>query len=53
MKYSMEYSIESLKNMKSEIRRNGEELLGILDKLLEEVEKSEDIYDTPSGTLFR
>jgi len=51
--YSMEYSIESLKNMKNEINIYGEDILGIINKLLEEITKSDEIYDTPSGTLFR
>ena len=44
---------EILTNMEKEIVQNGNNLIELLDKLLLEVEETEEVYNTPSGTLFR
>ena len=44
---------DNLTNMKNEIVQNGNELIELLDKLLLEVESTEEVYNTPSVVLFR
>ena len=46
-------NIDNLNNMENEIVQNGNDLLELLDKLLVEVDKTESVYNTPSGVLFR
>lgn len=53
MNYQVSYDLESIKTLQKDIKKNGNELLGALDKILKEVNELDNIYDTPSGKLFK
>ena len=47
------YKIESLSNLEKEIVENGNDLLKFFDYLLNELDELDNIYNTPSGKLYK
>ena len=53
MNYEVSYDENDLRLLEKNIKRYGEELIYSLDKILKELSTLDNIYNTPSGKLFK